>query len=75
MTLKELKKTYIKTTLAKKLYSKLKEIWNDENFDLGVIINCETDDNIKKMLYFIKNYSLTPKEILEISTMFDKGDL
>ena len=58
MNLQKIKDKYIQTELAQKLYSKLKEIRNNDNFATGVVVNCETDENIQKMLNFIEVYIL-----------------
>lgn len=64
MNLQNIKNKYIKTDLAQKLYSKLKELWNDDNFDTGIVVGCETDENIQKMLNFIETKNPTMKEIM-----------
>ena len=73
MDLKEIKKKYIKTPLAKKLYKKLKGLWDNDNFDTGVIVGCETDKNIQKMLDFIETNNPTMKEIVFYSDKLNKS--
>ena len=73
MELQDLKNKYVKTKLAKELFSKIKEISGDEQFTLGVIINCETDKNIKRMINLIKKKTPTMKEILLYSIELDKS--
>lgn len=72
MNLQVIKNNYIKSELAQKLYANLKELLNDENFTTGVVVNCETDENIKKMLSYMENKNPTPKEILLYSIKLDK---
>ena len=48
MDLQNIKNKYIKSELAHKLYSKLKELWDDDNFDTGIVVGCETYENIQK---------------------------
>ena len=72
MDLKRVQNNYIKTDLAQKLYATLKSLRDNDNFATGVIVNCETDENIQKMLNFIETKNPSPKEILFYSVELDK---
>lgn len=71
-SLEIVKQEYIKTDLARKLFSKLQALYNHDYFAVGVVSLCETDNNIQKMLDFIEAKNPTMNETLFYTDGFDK---
>ena len=57
-------------TTMEKLAKKLKKIYDNYDFVVGVLTNAETEENYKEMLEIIENDAeITPRELVIISVM------
>lgn len=58
------KDVYLKTPTNKKLYSILKSIWDNEEFILGVMTFCFSEEHQQKMINVIKSGVTNRNEII-----------
>lgn len=54
---------YLVNDTNKKLYSLLKNIWDNDEFVLGIMDHCETDENQQKMIDVIESGVINKSEI------------
>ena len=59
-------------SVKRKLFEKLKEIYPDRDFVVGVISNVDTDENYQKIIDFIdKGEDVSVESIIALSILLD----
>ena len=65
------------TPIAKKFYNMLKEIWDEENFLISMLLDLKTDEKKQKMMDLLKETGLTDTDeiILHCKAIRDNTDV
>ena len=65
------------TPIAKKFYNMLKEIWDEENFLISMLLDLKTDEKKQKMIDLLEETSLTDTDeiILHCKAIRDNTDV
>lgn len=64
-----------KTETGKKLYDMLKDIWDNPEFILGVLLDVKGDKKKKKLIKFIENGVNDTDEIIRLAMAIDDGEI
>ena len=57
------------TPIAKKFYNMLKEIWDEENFLISMLLDLKTDEKKQKMIDLLEETSLTDTDEIIVHCM------
>ena len=65
------------TPIAKKFYNMLKEIWDEENFLISMLLDLKTDEKKQKMMDLLEETGLTDTDeiILHCKAIRDNTDV
>ena len=65
------------TPIAKKFYNMLKEIWDEENFLISMLLDLKTDEKKQKMIDLLEETGLTDTDeiILHCKAIRDNTDV
>ncbi len=65
------------TPIAKKFYNMLKEIWDEENFLISMLLDLKTDEKKQKMIDLLEETGLTDTDeiILHCMAIRDNTDV
>ena len=65
------------TPIAKKFYNMLKEIWDEENFLISMLLDLKTDEKKQKMMDLLEETGLTDTDeiILHCMAIRDNTDV
>ena len=65
------------TPIAKKFYNMLKEIWDEENFLISMLLDLKTEEKKQKMMDLLEETGLTDTDeiILHCKAIRDKTDV
>ncbi len=64
-----------KTELGKQLYDRLKAIWDNEHWILGVLVSVKGDEKKKKIMKYLDKGITDTDQILEIALDIEDGKI
>lgn len=70
--LSELKLKLVKTEKAEELYKKLKEIWDNEHFTIGILSHLDNEDKKQKMIDILDSGLTDTDEIILVAMAIDQ---
>lgn len=60
-------RTKFKTETGRKLFDLLKNIWDDEDFIVGTLLEVKGDEKRQKLINFIEEENITDDEIIVLA--------